>query len=131
MDNTLKNKCTHLRSMESDQAASWLMDTFPISDIGYGEVFQIMAHRSWRRADQIRLARYYLQRVPFSSSKPYEVFAEFMSLELFLSVLKYFLPMTRDDINLFVYHLNPVLEKRIKTAKDREAVDSFLSELSE
>lgn len=117
--------------MESSQAASWLMDEFPISDIRYGEVFQFIGSRSWKRADQIRLARYYLQKIPFSSSKPYEVFSRFMSLRLFLSILKEFFPIAKDDIDLFFYHVNPVLELKIKNPEDRNMVNLFIKDLPE
>ena len=130
MDSKLQAIFLELRAMESDQAALWLINTYPISNPEYGDVFQLLRARSWKRADQLRLARYYLQKMPFANSKPYEAFATFMSLKLFISVLRELLPKTRADIDLLVYHLESVLEKTVRTSDDRDAVNAFLDELS-
>lgn len=130
MDSKLQAISLELRAMESDQAASWLISTYPVSNPGYGDVFQLLRARSWKRADQLRLARYYLQKMPFASAKPYEAFATFMSLKLFILVLREFLPKTRADIDLLAYHLTAVLEKAVQTSDDRDAVNAFLCELS-
>ncbi|THF66563.1 hypothetical protein E6C76_06950 [Pseudothauera nasutitermitis] len=129
MDSKLQAISLGLRAMESDQAASWLIATYPLSNPEYGDVFQLLRVRSWKRVDQIRLARYYLQKIPFASEKPYEVFASFMSIKLFISVLKELLPKRRADVDLLVYHLQAVLEKAAQTSDDRDAVNAFLNEL--
>jgi hypothetical protein len=116
--------------MESGQAASWLINYYPVSNPNYGEVFRLLKTRSWKRIDQLRLARYYLQKIPFASAKPYEAFIAFMSLKSFISVLNEFLPKPNSDIDLLIYHLRTVLQKAIKTPDDRNTVNAFLGELS-
>ena len=127
MDCKLQAISRELRSTESDQAASWLINTYPLSNPEYGDVFQFLKGRSWKRADQLRLARYYLQKMPFASAKPYEAFITLMSLKLLISVLGEFLPKSNADIDLLVYHIRPVLEKAAQTSDDHDAVNAFLS----
>ena len=129
MDSKLQAISLELRAMESGQAASWLMSAYPVSSPEYGDVFQLLKARSWKRADQLRLARYYLQKIPFANAKPYEAFVAFMSLKLFISVLREFLPKPKADVDLLVYYLKSVLEKAAKTSDDRAAVNALLGDL--
>lgn len=130
MDNTLKAISQELRKMTSSQAADWLIKTYPADDPKYGDALQLIPHISWKRADQIRLARHYLKKMPFASSKVYEIFASFMSFELFVKVIQEQLPIDKSDINLLLYHLRPVLEKSAKTSSDHELMRSFIAELT-
>lgn len=120
---------TRLKGLASEDAASLLMETFPIESENYSEAFKIMAHRSWKKNDQLRLARFYLRKTPFANSKPYEVFASFMSLPTLISVVKEAISNKPDDRQFIIYHVAPVLKKNIKTEKDRGLVDSFIMEL--
>jgi len=131
MDTTLKAISRELREMSSSQAADWLMKTYPEGDPKISEALQLISHISWKRADQIRLARCYLKKLPFSSSKVYEIFASFMSFELFVRAIQEQLPIDKSDIDLLLYHLRPVLEKSAKTSSDRELVASFIAKLTE
>lgn len=118
-----------LKGLASEDAASYLMETFPIEAANYSEAFKVMAHRSWKKTDQLRLARFYLKKTPFVNSKPYEVFASFMSLPALISVVKEAISNKPSDRQFIVYHVTPVLKKNIKTARDRNLVDRFITEL--
>jgi hypothetical protein len=120
---------TKLKGLASEEAASFLMETFPIEAANYSDAFKVMAHRSWKKTDQLRLARFYLKKTPFVSSKPYEVFASFMSVSALISVLKEAISDKPNDRQFIAYHVAPVLKKSIKTDKDRDLVASFVSEL--
>jgi len=118
-----------IKKMPSDAAATFLMKTFPVEDPNYGNAFKIMTHRSWSRDDQIRLARFYLKKMPFATSKPYEVFASFMAIKTLISVVKEALPTKPNDREFVAYYVEPVLKKNIKSEADRNSVNKFLSEL--
>ena len=120
---------TKLKGLASEDAASFLMETFPIEAENYSEAFQVMAHRSWKKTDQLRLARFYLKKTPFANSKPYEVLASFMSMPGFISVVREAISDKPNDRQLIIYHVTPVLKKNIKTEKDRELVAGFITEL--
>ncbi len=119
-----------LRKMESSQGAEWLIANYPIENPTYWEVFQLIPHVSWKRADQIRLAKYYLKILPFASAKPYEVFASFMSFSLFAKVIRELFPVDSSDRELLLYHLGPVLESAAKTELDKELLHSLINELT-
>ncbi|MRW83043.1 hypothetical protein GJ698_02930 [Pseudoduganella sp. FT26W] len=65
-----------------EDAATFLLEAFPLEALNHSEAFCVMVHSSWKRDDQIRLARSYLSKIPFASAMPYEAFASFMSLRL-------------------------------------------------
>ncbi|MFA6070214.1 MAG: hypothetical protein WC810_16655 [Janthinobacterium sp.] len=74
MDDRLQITAAALRKMASAKAADCLITRYPMDSPDYWEVFQVLPHVSWKRADQIRLAQQYLQKMPFASAKPYAVF---------------------------------------------------------
>lgn len=118
-----------LKGLASKDAASFLMETFPIEAANYSDAFQVMAHRSWKKTDQLRLARFYFKKIPFASSKPYEVFASFMSLSVLISVVKEAISNKPNDRQFIAYHVAPVLKKSIRSEKDRDLVARFITEL--
>jgi hypothetical protein len=129
MDNRMRLLSEELRNKSSSDAADWLIEKFPTDCEEYGDAIALMMHRSWKREDQVRLAKYYLRKQPFSSSKVYESFAAFMRLDRFLKVVREYLPNDEADRNLLVYHLGPVLKKYAKTDKEKEIVKMFMSEI--
>lgn len=77
--------------------------------------------------DQICLADYYLQKIPFASSFPYEVFLSFMSINNFLKVLDKYVPFIEvDRKSLLFYYLTPILKKNIKSEKDEVLIQRFI-----
>ena len=121
--------CRRLAGMSSSDAATWLMETFPLDREGWGEALVLMPHRSWKRADQLRLARYYLSRIPFAGPRGYEAFLSFMSVPRMLAVLKEHLPADPDERSLLAYYLGPLLARTARSATDSAAADDFLERL--
>ncbi|MCK4155501.1 hypothetical protein [Ralstonia pseudosolanacearum] len=115
--------------MTSDQAADWVIQTYALENPDWGLALDLIPQRSWGRPDQMRLARYYLAKMPFASEKPYRVFAEIMSFKRFVEVLRECLPLDRSKMDLLIYHVCPVLSAAAKTDADRELEKSFIEEL--
>jgi hypothetical protein len=115
--------------MPSDQAASWLMKRYPITDTSYGDVFPLIKSRSWLKNDQVLLAKYYLQRIPFSSPRPYEIFSSLLPIKTFISIIKDNISDNPDDISLLLYYLKPILQDKIKDKNNIEVVELFFKEL--
>ncbi|RFA30964.1 hypothetical protein CAI21_03020 [Alkalilimnicola ehrlichii] len=128
MNKIQRQQCEQLRALPSTEAAAWLMDKYGVGQTNWGEAFILLPHRSWSREDQIRLARYYFQKMPFAQSRPYEVFASFMSLPLLVQVLGECMPRAKADIELVRYYLAPVLKKKARSAAEVQLVEIFLSE---
>ncbi len=116
-----------LKSMSSSDAAAWLVKEFPITSPGYGRVFELIKRRSWKKIEQIQLCEYYMVKAPFASARPYEVFAQIMSAHAFLNVIKKIIPDRKDDLELLLYHLVPVLCTNFSNTSDKEAIQIFLS----
>jgi hypothetical protein len=125
-DNLIEHR---LKNLASDEAATLLMATFPVESAGYSGAFRVMSHRSWKRPDQVRLARFYLQKMPYASAMPYEILSSFMALPALIAVLRERLPADSDDRQLVAYHLIPALTKNIRSERDRIAVDYLSDEL--
>lgn len=115
--------------MTSERAASWLIETYPLENLGWGDAMTLAAHRSWKTADQMRLANFYLRELPHASEKAYETFLSFMSVRLFLGVIKGYLPALRADLDLLLYYLIPALKQATKGEADQKSVEEFLSAL--
>nr|WP_063571472.1 hypothetical protein [Luteibacter rhizovicinus] len=127
MDTQLKALSEKLGRMTSEDAANWLLTNYSVDEAGYGDAMALINHRSWQRSEQIRLAKHYFRKLPFASSKPYEAFASFMSLKLFLKTVEECMPASEEDKKLLMYHLSPVLQKAAKSDSDRELVAAFVS----
>ncbi|WP_140411116.1 hypothetical protein [Chromobacterium violaceum] len=120
-----------IQKMSSADAADWILEKYGLNNQNYYEAFEFIKKKSWKRVDQIKLARFYLEKMPFASALPYEVFASFMALQPFLMVIRECKPLRLEDINLMLYHLIPVLRRMVKTQKDSEMVKKFLADFSE
>lgn len=129
MDNLKKAQCEELRNLESEEAATWLMSKYPIESPDYGEAIMLMPHRSWKKADQIRLGKYYLQKIPFANGKAYEMFASFMPIQTMIKIIQEQLKEANVNVDLLLYHLTPVLKKYAKSASDNDVINQFLSEI--
>lgn len=130
MNMELKALGKKLRAMESAEAADWLMQTYAAESPEWWVAIRLIPERSWKRPDQLRLARHYLRKMPFASPKPYEVFAEIMSFGRLVEVLRECLPADTSKMDLLIYHLAPVLDTASKTELDRKLAEDFVGELS-
>ncbi|QVM93258.1 hypothetical protein JYG34_09685 [Pseudomonas entomophila] len=129
MEVTQRSQRRQLAQMSSAQAADWLLSTYPIESPDWGEGLFLIPHRSWKKSDQLRLARHYLQKVPYASQRGYQVFASFMSVASLLGCIREQLPLNHPDLELLLYHLQPTLAAMAKHGKDAERVAEFLGEL--
>jgi hypothetical protein len=128
MDQRIRSIVQDLRKLGSSEAATWLMAQYPADDRRAGEALLIIAHLSWMKPDQIRLAEYYLQGLPFATARPYEVFASFMEISRLIAIMRpYVLKSERKD--LFLYHVGPVLTQAAKSPRNQDIVKNFLEEL--
>jgi hypothetical protein len=128
MDRKQKLLCKQLAKMESEQAADWLMNMYPTESTDWGDALLLIPHRSWQRADQKRLARYYFNKLPFASQRGYEAFSSFMSIKTILECIKERLPMDVCNMNLLLYYSISVLNKTAKNDLDRQLISKFIKE---
>lgn len=106
------------------------MKHYPVSGSNWGEALLVVPHRSWEKRDQIRLAKYYLSKIPFASARGYEAFASFMSVANLVAVIRDYIPSSPEDRRLLEYHLAPVLCRKAESEKDLAVVRSFLDALA-
>jgi hypothetical protein len=130
MDQRLRQLSESLRAMRSEEAATWLMETYKIDDPTWGDAIVLLPHRSWAKADQLKLARYYLQRLPYASERPYKAFASFMSFSSLVTVLREYVPRVAPDrLSLLHHHLAPLLEQHAKNDGDLAVSRELLAEI--
>jgi hypothetical protein len=128
MDERLKSILSDLRKKSSNEAANWLMERYPLGSPNSGEPITILSHLSWKKADQVRLAEYYLSNMPFANAWAYKAFARIMSVHRLVEIMKKHIP-SDDRKKLLEYHVATVLASAARSQGDREAVQSFLTEL--
>lgn len=129
MDQRLRSITSDLRKKNSSDATDWLLERYPIDGADWYEALTIIPHLSWKNADKVRLADFYLTRMPFASSQPYEAFASFIGLPRLIDIIRKYVPSDDRKKDLLEYHLAPVLRRAAKTAEDQAAVQTFLLEL--
>ena len=129
MDDALRARAVKLRDMESGEAATWLMEAYPLDSADYGDAFRLLRTRSWKRADRFRLARYYLQKSPFASAMPYEALCSTMAQKVFLQVIAEQLPASKEKRGLLRYHLEPILLGLARSQADRQEVERLVAAL--
>jgi len=124
MDINQRDECVYIRSLSSLDAAEWVMRK-------YRTLPYCLSHRSWKKAEQIRLAQFYLKNsLPFVSEDGYEAFLHFMSIPLFIKFLREFVPNIEPTrLGLLLYYVEPTLNKFSKTEKDEYVVSEFIQDL--
>lgn len=126
MDAAQKAEVKTLRRLESAEAADYLLRTYPLEALQWGRALELIAHRTWKREDQVRLAEHYLSRIPFASAAPYEVFASLLSFEDFAQVIRRHWPKAECDNGLLCYHLAPVVEQYVEDGADPKLAEDLL-----
>ena len=122
MDDNQRKLCAFIRALSSAEAATWIIDQYPLHSVDFGEAFILMPHRSWRREDQIKLANHYLKGIPFASERVYEAFLSFMSVPVFTRIVKNNLPDNKSDLSLLTYYLKPLLTKLVMDGNSEQEV---------
>ena len=124
MNDADRREADHLRSLSSQAAATYLLATYP------EHCPATLFHRSWRRPDQMRLARRCLQGVVPADGRLFEGFLGVMSVDLFLDVVAQGLPtVPANRLQLLAYTLLPVLKRAQMTAAQRGRADAFAAHL--
>ena len=113
--------CACLRQYTSEDAFSWLMANFPPGDpYTVGDALMLIPHRSWKRAEQIKLFDAYFSCSFPMGSRSMGVFSKFMSAALLTRMLKDFinshLKDDKDKLSLANYRLRVF----IGTSKNEE-----------
>ena len=126
MDAALKAEVETLRRLESAEAADYVLRTYPLEALQWGRALDLIAHRSWKREDQIRLAEHYLSRIPYASARPYEVFASLLSFADFASIIQRHWPKAECDNGLLCYHLAPLVKRYVEAGADRKLAEELL-----
>lgn len=126
MDERQRVLCAQLVSMSSDQAADWLITKYPIESADWGEALLLIPHRTWKRSDQKRLAKYYFKKLPFSGPRGYESFAAIMSIKLLLGCVAEAIPTEASRVELLLYYLIPALIGAAKNDSDRQLIRNFV-----
>lgn len=121
-----QSKVKEIQQLPSKEAANLLMENLPIESPDYSEAFQLIQNRSWKKLEQIKLANFYLQKMPFATPKPYEVLISIMDLVIFMTIIKEKWPTNIDSQELILYHLNTILKQKIKSPQEKNVVDEFL-----
>lgn len=126
MDKRQRALCTQLAKMSSDQAADWLLANYPLESSDWGEALLLIPHRTWKRPDQMRLAKYYFKKLPFSGPRGYESFAAIMSIKSLLDCISEAIPAEKSRIDLLLYYLTPTLNRAAKSDSEKELIKQFL-----
>jgi len=129
MNDDEKKQSSHLRSLSSEDAASWLISEFSLEKENYGKAIKLITHRSWKKSDQLKLANYYFGKIPFANGRAYEPFFLSMSLSVLISAIRNNLPSAKEDLDLLNYHLSSLLKKYVKNEKDKKIAEKLLKEL--
>lgn len=127
MDRTSAELIKALRRLGSKDAATWLLERYPVGTMGWGTAILAISHLSWKRADQTRLARHYLSTIPHASAVAYRAFASIMSIPRFLAVIEEYVPAAENDRDLLFYYLVPTLRQAARTDSDNALIASFLA----
>ena len=126
MDAALRAEVETLRGLESAEAADYVLRTYPLEALQWGRALDLIAHRSWQREDQIRLAEHYLSRIPYASTRPYEVFAALLSFHDFADIIRRHWPKAECDNGLLCYHLAPLVKRYVEAGADRKLGEELL-----
>ncbi|WP_444896914.1 hypothetical protein [Microbulbifer sp. SSSA005] len=127
MEERLRKLCRELRKMDSNEASAWLLRIYPVTNENWGEAITLIPHRSWKKKDQVCLAKYYLSEIPYASARGYEAFTSIMSVSSFIEVVSEFVPVKSEKQDLLKYYLPAVLKQACKTDRDKELVDAFIN----
>jgi len=104
MDNNLKSEIEQLKGYDSEEAAQWLIDTYPFDSEEYWKAISLISHRSWKKGDQLKF------------------------LSNLIKVVREYVPSDSSDLDLLIYHLEPVLRKMVaKMGSGESELEEFIT----
>lgn len=117
-----------LRGMGSAAAASIIIQEHPVGSENYWDGLKLIRTRSWKPADQTRLANHYLALVPFANERPYQVLVGIMPVRRFVAALKQQVPVSVWDRQLLLYYAIPILRAAARTAVDAKSIEELIAQ---
>ena len=125
MNESDRQEASYIRTLSSEEAATFLVEKYtencPVT----------LKHRSWKKSDQFRLARQYVQGRAHATDRVYNDFLSFMSIDAFLRVIDEGLPnVSPDRLSLLSYYLIPSLRRVVKSEFHKTKVEEFTNRLS-
>lgn len=125
MDKKYQVEATYVRSLSSEDAATYLMEQ-------YGDEWPAtLKSRSWEKKDQFRLARRFIKGRALATDRGYREFLPFMSIEAFLRVIEEGLQdIEVAKLELLSYHLLPCLRGVALTKRQVSHIENFEKRLS-
>ena len=98
MDAATRQELDELKKLPSHEAADLILERYPLDSAMWGNAITLIEHLSWKVPDQVRLAEYYLSRLPHASDRGYSVFLNVMQLERLLAVIERNWPQNAADV---------------------------------
>lgn len=120
--------CKQLRRMTSAEAANFLMSKAEAYQDKDRTFVRYVKCRSWKVCDQVRLVRFFLDKKPFASEKPYDYFLSVMSVKNFIKILNELDPELLDN-DLFKYYIRQSLMKINISGSEADARKGFLEKI--
>ena len=113
-----------LRSLSSSEACNWLIANHKF-------VPPSLSHRSWRRNEQRRLLKHFLNReMPYGSAAPYLALLKITSTRLFTEeARRTMVRYESHDLELFRYCILWALSTFSGTERQNADIAAFMSEL--
>ena len=125
MNENERKEGIYIRSLGSEEAANYLLEKYYFGNLEPANIFKIIPQRSWKRPDQIKLCKYYMQNIPYANSIAYETFASFMSIKLLVRIIRD-IPIDASKADLLLYYLPHSLRKYARTEEDRIEISSLI-----
>ncbi len=120
MNEKNRRELAYIRELSSEEAATYLIENHSYAPV-------IMKHRSWKKPDQIRLSKAFVQGQVHATYRVYSDFLSFMSITLFLKVVEEGLAQIDPDrLDLLYYYFNIALGRAAKTEKQIARAKEFL-----
>ena len=116
-----------LKQLSSEEAAKLIIENYPIHSEYYYRAFDLIKSFSWKKKDRQILARYYLNKIPFATSKPYECFLQVMPLKELLMIIKEIQIVDDEKNNLLKYHLETILKNKNLNDMDFNLLNNFIN----
>ena len=126
MNENDQKELEYIRSLSSTDAATFIIER-------YDDAWPVLiSHRSWEKADQLRLAQKFIQGRVHATDRGYKDFLSFMSIEAFIKTVEDGLQdIAPERLDLLSYYLMPSLRSVAKTQRQIARVETFAKRLSE
>ena len=118
----------HLRANTSSNAATWVLNSFPLTDVERYAIVPLLSKRTWARRDLLRLADHFMTDSVHATPKIYKLFYSIMSAKDFIANLKS-KKIEVNKIPLLIYQLEIVIHSVRKHENETTLMHQYLEEL--